>query len=346
MSLFQPEKIKGKRFVVVGDFMLDHYRFMKPKRLSPEAPVVIFAQVGEEYRLGGAGNVANNLAALGGSVDFFSIVGSDWNQYAEQIEMPFKAHVVCPDQWKPVTVKERILTRRQQVARIDRQVVRPISGLEVGHIMHHATEPIRACDALVMSDYDHGMMVGELAVRMISFARSLGKKIIVDSKAPDSIRKYKGATIIVPNLDEAMLISGKKFLSVQDMASGLVERMGLEAIGITMGPDGIFLYHDGQGELIPAHLRDENEVADVTGAGDTVLASLSAALACGENYRDAIMFANESAANVVRKVGVATVDLAQLKSERSQTSTTQRLKTAGLATTEPKFGSIGAKTEG
>jgi D-beta-D-heptose 7-phosphate kinase/D-beta-D-heptose 1-phosphate adenosyltransferase len=314
VTLFEPEKIKGKCFVVFGDFMLDHYRFMQPKKLSPEAPVVIFSQVSEEYRLGGAGNVANNLVALGGEVDFFSIVGHDWPVYENKVKVPFNAHIMNVP--KPVTVKERILTKRQQVARIDRQMTAPLNALDVNWILSHATESIRRADIVVVSDYNHGTMVEDLAIRVIALARKLGKKVIVDSKAPDSITKYKGATMIVPNEAEACLIAGKSSLS-ESFAEDLVNRMDLEAIGITMGPKGIFLYYDGKGELIPACLKNEDEVADVTGAGDTVLASLAAALACGADYRTATIFANEAASQVVRKVGVATVELSQLNSERS-----------------------------
>ena len=328
MKQFDPLKIKGKKFVVIGDFLLDRYRFMQPKKLSPEAPVVVFNPVSEEFRLGGAANVANNLSSLGGDVKFFS-VPEDWKSYSESVPLSFALHVYSGS--RKITIKERVLTRRQQVCRIDVQEDRRLDHEEAEEIRAAAGKAIEDCDIVVMSDYNQGFMDKNLVLGLVEKARKENKMVVVDTKAPDSIEKYLSVTALVPSYAEAELIVGQKYEDdVYALSEKLLTESRAKCVGITMGPKGIFVKErltqeelrrlDGpnatEGFFLYPYVWDEAEVIDVTGAGDTVLAATAAALACGESFVSALDFANEAAGQVVRKVGVVPVDVEQLLDER------------------------------
>lgn len=303
-------QIRGKKILVVGDFIVDHYRILSPQKLSPEAPVLIFSQQRDEYRLGGAGNVANNLADLGCDVQLASIVGEDWHGgLASKFPENF-SRTMFPCPGRATTVKERLVTKRQQVARIDTQSNEKVSCLVAGQFGEKVFPMIPSHDVIVLSDYGHGAMVPSLTIPIIKHAKRAGKKVVVDSKAADTHLKYKGASIMLPNETESREMTRRLSEPIDDIARLMLRVLEMDAIGMTLGPNGILLVGKDGEELLPAYGGDE--VVDITGAGDTVCAAVSSMLATGASYREAIEVANVAAGIVVGKMGVATVSAEEM----------------------------------
>jgi D-beta-D-heptose 7-phosphate kinase/D-beta-D-heptose 1-phosphate adenosyltransferase len=303
---------KKKKFCVVGDMIVDHYRVLEATRISPEAPVLIFG-LKAEYRVpGGAGNVANNLMGLaqgGDEVVLCTIVGRDWDETVGEGFLPCRK-VLVENPRRRTTVKERLVTNRQQVARIDLQETGPQDRDLVAKLCGRALKEVRTSDAVVLSDYNHGVMSHELTEAIISEARKRGVPVVVDSKAPDTLWKYRGSTIALPTKQEIMRFEGitKAELSMEDgeLARTVLDKMGLEAVGMTMGKDGIFLaVRNGEATRYPALAEDpENDVVDVTGAGDTVTATVALGMAHSLSFAETIRLANVAAGTVVLKSGV------------------------------------------
>jgi len=303
-----------KKFCVIGDMIVDHYRIIEPTRISPEAPVLIFG-LRKEYKVpGGAGNVANNLLGLlggKGDVVICSIVGHDWDEVAGRDHdfLPCRK-VLVKNPSRRTTVKERLVTSRQQVARIDLQQIGHHDPELVDELCALALAEVRDSDAVILSDYDHGVMSPGLVRPIIAYAESVGVPVVVDSKSPDTVSKYSGSTIALPTKQEIQHFIG---MSREDLAGGdedlavaVLERMSLQAVGMTMGKDGIFLAsRDAKPERYPALAEDpENDVVDVAGAGDTVTATVALCLAHLTGFAEAIMLANVAAGTVVLKSGV------------------------------------------
>lgn len=305
--------LSGKKIVVIGDMIVDKYRIMSAKRLSPEAPVVVFEERSVEFKAGGAGNVIANLMALGlGQSCMVCVLGNDnFDCVFENSDdfvktMPACTVLVYEDD-RLTTVKERITTARQQICRIDHQSDRPIKRETMDFLLRGALEEIKTAHAIVFSDYDHGVCVKELVGPVIAAAVERGIPVIVDSKAMDTMSKYKGATIALPNMDEARLMTKlDEDFEDEHVARFLLRSMNLKAAAVTMGPNGIMLSTQEGNSIFPALHQTSTEVVDVTGAGDTVAATVAAGLVLGMPY-DAIMtLANVTAGIKVRKRGVAT----------------------------------------
>ena len=294
-----------KYIVVVGDMILDRYRILRPKKLSPEAPVLIFEPEAEELKAGGAGNVAANLIDLGvGKVKLATVLGLELANQAEKL-MSDPIYVIETD--RKTTVKERLVTRRQQLARIDIQSNEPISLDSAKTIVSVLRNEIAIADALVFSDYDHGVCIADLVRPILEQAIERKIPIIVDSKSRDSLSKYKGATIASPNMDEAKMITKLDEFQDEDVAKFLLKTMGLKAAAITLGPRGIMLATTEKTEIFPPlHPNINQEVIDVTGAGDTVAATIAAGMTLGMEYSDIMELANITAGIKVQKRGVAT----------------------------------------
>ena len=291
------------RILVVGDMALDCYRVMRAKRLSSEAPVVIFSQERAETRPGCAANVANNLHALGCKVKLISCVGTDWHSYEDEVDFQFPVDLVVCN--RKTTVKERIITSKQQIARIDLQSDECISYSESRKVFEKALSLIDDFDVLLFSDYDHGSLTPSITNFLSREFLSKGKRIVVDSKALDSFVKYEGASIMLPNDAESRVMTGMKDAPIRDVADNLRIRMRLGAIGVTLGAKGILLLDGEKEEIFPPY--GDDEVVDITGAGDTAAAAVALGLALGAPTEDAIRLANIMGGLVVMKRGVATV---------------------------------------
>lgn len=298
-----------KKILVIGDFIIDHYRMLNPSRVSSEAPVLIFSGSKEEFRFGGAANVAKNLESFGMDVTLCSVIGSEPKMDFGTIKTIFQYS--CK---KRTTVKERLLSMGQQLMRIDHQDTIPIGKEEADSFVQSIDRSILTSDAVVFSDYAHGTLVPDVVVPIINIAKRNCIPIVVDTKSKD-IYKYKGSTIALPNRAESismLRIEGE--VTNEEIASRLLSVMELDAIGLTLGSDGIMLMERTSGPRIFPAYRHDDEVVDVTGAGDTVTAAVAFGLASGLKLDDCMILANVAAGIVVQKLGVATVSPEEINS--------------------------------
>jgi len=288
--------------------MLDRYLFGDVERISPEAPVPVVRVTREEYRLGGAANVALNVKSLGPGVALITVVGAD--EPARTLEGLLKTHAVevilGRDPQLFTCVKLRVIGRAQQLVRVDFENQPDHEVL--ADMLTDFTRVLTQYDAVLFSDYGKGGLTH--IPRMIELARAAGKPVLVDPKGEDYSR-YAGATVITPNRAELAQVVGswKTDAQLEERVQRLRESNRLDAVLLTRSEEGMSLF-DGAGHLhVPAQAR---EVFDVTGAGDTVIATLAAMLACGMTLREAMPIANRAGGIVVGKFGTATVSYEEL----------------------------------
>lgn len=312
------DKFSTRRITVVGDVMLDRFLIGRVSRMSPEAPVPVVVFDHEEVRLGGAANVANNLRELGAAVDLIGVVGHDESGQQVKNELAAKginSTGLITDVERRTTTKMRVVTtRNQQVSRVDfesdHEVGAPIEAALASQIDLRA----RAAQVILVSDYQKGVVTRRSMAHLIGFAQSAGLPVIVDPKVPH-IDYYAGAALVTPNHIEAESATNSQISSHEDArraSMALRQRIGVESVLITRGEHGMWLDHAGADGYLPASAR---EVADVTGAGDTVIATLALAIAAGATMPEAARLANEAAGIVVGKFGAATVTPAELKAQ-------------------------------
>lgn len=297
--------LRGRKIAVVGDVILDRYLFGHVTRISPEAPVPILEVREERGALGGAANVAKNLSDLMARVTLVAVTGAD--EWAAALIRAVKAEPRITARLLSVaprtTVKTRILAGAQQLARIDRETVSPLQKNQEKALIKAAG--LSQVDALVLSDYNKGVFLGELAPQLIAAARRRGIPVIGDVK-PANIGKMAGATLLAPNekeTREAAKLLGIKGGELVKIGEALRKKLRLQALVITRSAEGLLIL-TGRGKplAIPAQAR---EVYDVTGAGDTVTAMLALALAAGWSLPDACRLASAGAGIVVGKLGCA-----------------------------------------
>jgi D-beta-D-heptose 7-phosphate kinase/D-beta-D-heptose 1-phosphate adenosyltransferase len=311
-----PLRLSGRTVLVVGDVMLDHFVIGRVDRISPEAPVPVVCFEQEEYRLGGAANVANNAAALGGRVEVVGLVGNDAaadRLRADLARAGIGAAGLVTDPSRGTTRKLRVVTNRnQQVARVDYEQDAEVSGDVETALIAKIDRLGATADAILLSDYVKGTISRGVASAAIAAARKRGVPVLVDPKVPH-IDYYAGATVITPNHHEAEAVTHMRIRSGPDALAAAVrfrERACCESVLITRGEHGMTLVGpEGEAEL-PAEAR---EVSDVTGAGDTVIATMTLALAAGASLVDAAKLANRAAGIVVGKFGPATVSVSELR---------------------------------
>jgi rfaE bifunctional protein kinase chain/domain len=299
-----PSSFKNASVLVVGDAMLDRYWVGEVDRISPEAPVPIVRIDHEEERPGGAANVARNAAALGARAILLSVVGAD--EPGARLESLLKRERVEPrlhhDRGIKTTVKLRVIAgRNQQLLRVDFETA---PGHEVlASKLRDFEQLLGDVDAVILSDYGKGGLTH--IVRMISLARRAGKPVLVDPKGDDYSR-YKGATLITPNRSEFRQVAGawQGERDLTERAQRLRRKLDAKALLVTRGSEGMTLFQDGSRLHVATLVR---EVSDVSGAGDTVIATLAVALASGARMKDAVRLANRAAGIVVGKFGTAVV---------------------------------------
>lgn len=310
------DRFPQQTVLVIGDVMLDQFVIGTVDRISPEAPVPVVRFVREEYRLGGAANVAANLRALGTRVELVAVVGDDAEATRLRTDLE-RAGVgisgLVTDRARCTTRKTRVVTtRNQQVARIDYEHDIAADG-SVSAALIAAVERLAAdASAVLISDYQKGVITPELAAAAIAVAHGRRIPVTVDPKVPHA-SYYAGATLITPNHHEAAAITHTVIRNegdVADCARKLREMTRCENVLITRGEHGMTLYTSSGDRAFPAEAR---EVADVTGAGDTVIATLTAALAAGASLEEAARLANRAAGIVVGKFGPATVTADELR---------------------------------
>lgn len=298
---------KNARVLVVGDAMLDRYWYGEVGRISPEAPVPIVKIDKVEEFPGGAANVARNAAALGARVSLLSVVGAD--EPGAQLEKLLKRHRVQArlhhDRGIRTTVKLRVIghqqLRNQQLLRVDFETT---PGHEVlASKLRDFEQMLGQVDVVVLSDYGKGGLTH--IARMIGMARRAGKPVLVDPKGEDYSR-YRGATLVTPNRAEFGQVAGpwKSEAELTERAQRLRRKLDADALLVTRGEEGMTLFQDGTRFHVAAQAR---ELSDVSGAGDTVIATLGVALASGTRLKEAVRLANRAAGIVVGKFGTAVV---------------------------------------
>ena len=299
----QMSKIRRARVLVAGDVMLDRYWFGEVSRISPEAPVPVVRVDRVEERPGGAANVARNVAALSAKASLLSVVGRDeagrcLRQLLKRDRVIASLH---DDPSISTTVKLRVIGRRQQLLRADFET--PPSHEVLASKLKDFERLLKSCDVVILSDYGKGGLAH--IARMIVLARRHNKPVLVDPKGEDYSR-YRGATLVTPNRAELRAVIGdwSSETALTTKAQHLRQRLGIGAMLVTRSEEGMTLYRRGSRLHVPAQAR---EVYDVSGAGDTVIATIAVMLAAGQDLESAVRIANRAAGIVVGKFGTAVV---------------------------------------
>ncbi|HEY3266495.1 MAG TPA: PfkB family carbohydrate kinase [Armatimonadota bacterium] len=299
----------GKRLLVIGDLMLDEYVWGQVNRISPEAPVMVVDVTSTTYCLGGAGNVASNVQAMGGHAIVCGVVGDDpmGRVVADQLSSAGGSTdgvIVATD--RPTTVKTRIVAHSQQVVRVDREKRIPLSGEALERLTACAAAAIPTVDAVILSDYAKGALADSLVRAAVATARAHGKPIAANLKPP-RVDPFAGAAFLTLNLSEAERAANEPIASEADLlriGAALRERLSCGALLITRGADGVALFTDGAPLLLPTR---RVEVYDVAGAGDAVISAAAMALAAGASFAEAAVIGNLAGNAKVTKLGVAAV---------------------------------------
>jgi rfaE bifunctional protein kinase chain/domain len=301
-------RMKSSRVVVIGDIMIDRYLYGDTERLSPEAPVPVVAVRERSAKLGGAANVAANVASMGASCLLVGTVGDDSDGAAIRQELVVGRldgrHVVTVA-GRPTTSKTRIIARAQQIVRIDDEVDALLDGPDLDRLIHSAQDALADADALLIEDYNKGALAPPLISEVMALARRRGIPVVVDPKYRQFFA-YAGATVFKPNRRELESALGAAVdLQNRNTLPEVLARLKVDNLLVTLGGDGMLLVTKDGGSLwIPSIAR---EVFDVSGAGDTVTAWLGTALAAGASLAEAAQLANYAAGVEVGKPGVATV---------------------------------------
>lgn len=300
--------------LVVGDLMIDHYLWGSCERISPEAPVQVVDISKETTVLGGAGNVINNLKALGAHVSVSSVIGDDENG-VELVNMlraiDVKSENIIIQKNRKTSKKSRVIAVSQQILRYDQESKNNIENDSVSKILDSLSAGISEYDMVILSDYGKGVLTDELCQGIIKLSNEKGVKVLVDPKGSD-FSKYKGAHLLTPNKKEAMLAAKIEITDKESLQKALLKLkydcdLGISLI--TLSEDGIAIYDD-QLKIFPTVAK---EVFDVTGAGDTVIASIAFALSAGKDIEESAKFANLAAGVVVGKIGSATVNINEIE---------------------------------
>ena len=296
------------KVLVVGDLILDEFIWGKVTRISPEAPVPVVWVDSENFMPGGASNVASNIRSLGGEVFLAGVVGGDSRADILRAELHKKGvdcEGVFTDNHRPTTQKTRVIAHHQQVVRIDREVIRPISDQVLSDLVDYIKERIQTVDALIIEDYGKGVIVPRLVQEAVRAAKKFHKVITVDPKETH-FAYYRGVTTITPNHHEAGSAVGfqiKDDASLEKAGKKLLEKLKCETVLITLGENGMSLFQTGKRMVkIPTVAQD---VFDVSGAGDTVISAFTVARARKASSLEAAHISNCAAGIVVGKVGVA-----------------------------------------
>ncbi|HYG91913.1 MAG TPA: D-glycero-beta-D-manno-heptose-7-phosphate kinase [Azospirillum sp.] len=309
------EALAHARVLCVGDLMLDRFVYGAVDRVSPEAPIPVLRIERETSMLGGAGNVAANLRALGAACRFVSVVGDDHagGELRQLVETEIgSAAGIVVEPGRQTTLKTRLIGGRQQLLRADAETVAPVTTGSVEAVVAAARDALPTVGAVILSDYGKGVLTDALVAELIAAARAAGLTVVVDPKGTD-YRRYKGASIVTPNRKELMQATGMPADDDAQVAAAcarLIETCGIDAVIATRSERGMsVISRDGGAVHLPAEAR---EVFDVSGAGDTAVATLTAALAAGVPLDDAARLANLAAGIVVGKVGTAVVRAPEL----------------------------------
>lgn len=301
---------RGKKILVLGDLMLDRYLMGQVHRLSPEAPVPIVEIDAEYSRLGGAANVGNNVMALGGTAFLVGIVGND-NSGQELInlmeEQGFLKNGIIVTENRPTTVKTRVIANNQHVVRTDREIKEELEPELSGQVKSVLAKLIPEMDAVIIEDYNKGLVTKEIIDFTVSFAREQQKIVTVDPKF-DHFFDYRDVTVFKPNRREAAEALGMKINNREQIiraANTLFDRLNCHCLMMTLGEDGMAIFNrEREVQFIPTRAR---KVHDVSGAGDTVISTITLSLVAGTELAEAATLANFAAGVVCSEVGIVPI---------------------------------------
>ena len=322
---------KTPKILVIGDLIIDHYLWGSSDRISPEAPVPIININNESILLGGAGNVINNLNSLGANVDVISVIGEckaseELKALLKEIKINTQYLIIQAD--RVMSKKSRVITANQQVIRYDRETTDAINDKSQNTIISIFKMIVNNYDVILLSDYGKGLLTFELTQSLIRIANENQKKLLVDPKGLD-YSKYKGAYLLTPNKKEAEQATHsniKDRKSLTHAIKKLKEQCNLEVSLITLSEQGVAIF-DNEFRIHPTAAI---EVFDVTGAGDTILASLGFALSCNKNIDDAVKFANLASGVVIGKIGAGTATINEIidyESSLNKSNSDEHIKT-------------------
>lgn len=301
----------GKRVAVVGDLMVDRYFWGTVNRISPEAPVPVVEVDSQSTRLGGAANVANNVSSLGGIPVMIGVIGNDdgghlLRSLIEEAAFPTAGLVV--DAARPTTIKTRVIAHHQHVVRIDHEVKEEIAEGVQAQILKVLRNELPSLDAIILEDYNKGVIVGSLIREIVALARTKGMIITVDPKF-NNFFEYKNVTVFKPNRKESEEALGRRLhdrAAVEQAGRDMLRRLDAENILLTLGEEGMSLFErSGSVTHVSTHAK---KVADVSGAGDTVISTLTMCLAAGAGIQEASALANIAGGVVCGEVGIVPID--------------------------------------
>lgn len=308
----------SRKVLVIGDVGVDRYTIGQVERISPEAPVPIVQVAEEKLKLGLAANVADNIRALGGEPWMVGVIGSDpgagtLKALFEDSGISYR-HLVC-DRTRRTVLKERVVSERQQLLRIDYESTHALSSQTEAQVMKKVRALLPKAEAVILEDYAKGLIGSDFTRELFALARKHGKVVAVDPNAKSPLSLYRGAGVMTPNTKEAEALTGIRINDEQTLWEAgwkLVSECGARHVVITRGKEGMAIFSKGVSacKLIPTYAR---EVYDVSGAGDTVISMLSLALAGGATIEEACVLGNMAAGVEVGKRGTATVSVQEIE---------------------------------
>jgi rfaE bifunctional protein kinase chain/domain len=316
---FTIEKFKNTKVLVLGDVMIDAYLFGKVERISPEAPVPVVAVTHKENRLGGAANVAVNLVALGAKPILCSVVGND-AEAKDLIELiksnGIGAEGIIQSKERVTTIKTRVISQSTQMLRIDNEITDPLNQEDDSRLISKVKELLKEADVIIFEDYDKGVISENLISHITQEANALNIPIVVDPKKRNFMG-YQKATLFKPNLKELREGFKRDFdidnkQEFESVCKDLMETMGLKNLFVTMSERGVMITNGIEFNYIPAHLR---KIADVSGAGDTVISVASLCLAIGMTLKQVAQISNLAGGLVCEEVGVVPINKEKLIDE-------------------------------
>ena len=306
-------KSKNKRIAVVGDVMLDKYVYGSVSRISPEAPVQVVDVLSTDYKLGGAANVANNIKTLDAEPILIGLIGDDLDgdiflETMKKQNLPF--HGIIKDENRPTTSKTRVIAQSQHILRIDSEVKQNIIGRVANDLIKFIKSNLDDFEAVILQDYNKGVLTKEIISKIISLCISANKKVYVDPKF-DNFFEYKNVTVFKPNRKEVQDALGVRIDgddSAVDIGKKLLILIKCEWLVITRGEKGMMLFEREKND-VTVHIIPTKaiKVADVSGAGDTVISTLAVSIAGGAGMREAMILANHAAGLVCEEVGIVPV---------------------------------------
>jgi rfaE bifunctional protein kinase chain/domain len=312
-------RMSGLHALVIGDVMLDAYIWGSIDRISPEAPVPVVRVKRRDYRLGGAANVALNVKALGATCTLCAVVGTDeaGSQVAERMRLnALETAGLVESGSRPTTVKTRVISGHHHVVRVDEETDASLSSSEFDALVERIDAHLQSCNVVIFEDYDKGLITEELIHYVVEKCRAMEIPVVVDPKKKNFL-SYKGVTLFKPNLKELkeglnLIFEKSDFNAVKSALDTLRETLSCDRVMVTLSEHGIMIGDDSQSEHIPAHIR---EIADVSGAGDTVISVAALATALSATGAEIAKLSNLAGGLVCEHTGVVPVDLNEFLKE-------------------------------